>query len=205
MSLTVFEREERNTYYISSEEKGAVGLLADYIYSMILKQPNEYDRIVVVCIGTDRSTGDSLGPLVGKFLRKRRKIKKICKVWGSLDYPVHAKNLYWYLDRIQEEKPLVIAIDACLGKMENIGKIFIHEGSIKPGSGVEKELPEIGDISICGIVNNSGLLNSLILQNTRLSHVYKMAEIISEAINKALTKFINTGSTRRVSPVFKAD
>ena len=47
--------------------------------------------IVVLCIGTDRSTGDSLGPLVGeklKFLVRNR-----VHIYGNLENPVHAKNI----------------------------------------------------------------------------------------------------------------
>lgn len=195
MSLPVIEREDKNTYYVSSEDRKAVELLADCLYNMIVNHPKQFNRIAVVCIGTDRSTGDSLGPLVGKFLDRRRKIKKICWVWGCLDYPVHAKNLHWYLGRIDKDKPLVIAIDACVGKMENIGKILIHEGSIMPGSGVEKDLHEIGDISICGVVNSAGFMTQLVLQNTRLSLVYKMAELISEAVNKTLSQLVDIRSS----------
>jgi putative sporulation protein YyaC len=206
MPLTVVKREDKTTYYISSEDKEAVELLTECLYNMIVNHPKKYDRIAVVCIGTDRSTGDSLGPLVGKFLRRRRKIKKVCRVWGCLDYPVHAKNLNWYLDRlIDKDKHLVIAIDACVGIEENIGKVLIQAGCMKPGSGVKKDLPEIGDISICGVVNFEGFMTHLVLQNTRLSLVYKMAEIISEAVNKALSQLVDIRRSSHSSLDLQAD
>lgn len=172
---------------------------------MIVNHLKQYDRIVVVCMGTDRSTGDSLGSLVDKFLDRIRKIKKICWIWGCLDYPAHGKNVHWYLGRIHNDKPLVISIDACVGKMENTGKILIHEGSIMFGRSVEKDLHEIGDISICGIVNFSGFMTQLVLQNTRLNLVYKMAEIISEAINKALSQFVDIRKGSQASLELQAD
>ena len=52
------------------------------------------DGIMFLCIGTDRSTGDSLGPLVGHMLRSRR--LKGAAVIGTLDKPVHAMNLDLY-------------------------------------------------------------------------------------------------------------
>src|SRR4051794_9429675 len=53
--------------------------------------------IVFVCIGTDRSTGDSLGPLVGSFLEE--KDISSFHVYGTLDEPIHAVNLN---DRLRE-------------------------------------------------------------------------------------------------------
>lgn len=47
--------------------------------------------IIFFCIGTDRSTGDSLGPLVGTQLIKKNLPAE--RVYGTLDRPVHAINL----------------------------------------------------------------------------------------------------------------
>ncbi len=147
---------------------------------------------IILCIGTDRATGDSLGPLIGY------KLKNISYpnvfVYGSLDEPVHAKNLQETLDMISKNHldPLIIAIDACLGKMEHVGYITIGEGALKPGAGVRKDLPPVGDLFITGIVNFSGFMDMLVLQNTRLSLVMKMADIISAGINYSFMKYFNS-------------
>jgi putative sporulation protein YyaC len=139
-------------------------------------------EIVIVCVGTDRSTGDSLGPLVGYKLKVFG--FKGGKVFGTLENPVHAVNLKETIDEINSKykNPLVIAIDACLGRSESVGAIDIKEGPLKPGSGVHKNLPAVGDLKIMGIVNVSGWMESTVLQNTRLSLVMKMADIISRSI-----------------------
>ncbi len=105
-------------------------------------------------------------------------------VYGDLDKPIHAKNLVETIDMIYEQNknPLIIAIDACLGKTEHIGYLTVGLGSVKPGAGVKKNLPPVGDIFITGIVNFSGMMDMVILQNTRLNLVMKMAEIISDGI-----------------------
>ena len=46
--------------------------------------------IIVLCIGTDRSTGDALGPLVGERLHG---VCQHARVLGNLKEPVHAVNL----------------------------------------------------------------------------------------------------------------
>ena len=132
--------------------------------------------ILVLCIGTDRSTGDSLGPLIGSKLLEH---SPPFQVIGCLEHPVHAANLAETLARIQADPPrLTIAIDASLGNMEGVGLVNIGTGTLQPGAGVNKSLPKVGDIYITGIVNVGGLMEYFVLQNTRLSLVTKMAEVI---------------------------
>ena len=38
----------------------------------------------------------------------------------------------------------------------------------KPGAGVNKDLPPVGDLYITGVVNVGGFMDYLVLQNTRL-------------------------------------
>lgn len=138
--------------------------------------------VVFVCIGTDRSTGDSLGPLVGHKITSAN--YKGMYVYGNLENPVHAKNLEEIVSRISSEcdKPFVIAIDACLGSMNHIGYVGIGTGPVRPGSGVNKDLPPIGDMFVTGIVNFGGFMDFLVLQNTRLHTVMKIADFIATGI-----------------------
>ncbi len=139
-------------------------------------------HLIVVCVGTDRSTGDALGPLIGSTLRKYN-LPNVT-VYGCLDDPVHALNLDQFVKDIDKKHPnaLILAIDACLGKSENVGYIALKSGPLKPGTGVNKTLPEVGHYHIIGIVNVGGLMEYFVLQNTRLSLVMRMSEIISQSI-----------------------
>ncbi len=144
--------------------------------------------LIIMCIGTDRSTGDSLGPLVGESLHKNC---RHAKVLGNLEKPVHATNLVQVLDELQNtyENSFIIAIDASLGRTENVGTIKIAKGALRPGAGVNKNLPPVGNFHIKGIVNVGGFMEYLVLQNTRLFTVMKMADIISIGITEGLEKF----------------
>lgn len=146
------------------------------IISWLPRNSREY---VVVCVGTDRSTGDSLGPLTGTFFSKVK--PKHMTVYGSLHKPVHAKNLNEYIDIIKSRhnNPYIIAIDACLGRTSSIGHIISGTGPLKPGAALNKQLPSIGDIHITGVVNMGGFMEYSILQNTRLSIVVDMANCIA--------------------------
>lgn len=138
--------------------------------------------IIVLCIGTDRSTGDSLGPLVGYKLKHLA--TNSIYVYGTLENPVHAKNLSDILNKINcyFSNPYIIAIDSCLGSLNNIGKIFIKNGPLLPGLALNKDLPPIGEMNITGIVNISGSFEFLVLQNTRLHTVMNLADSISRGI-----------------------
>ena len=179
----------QTTTYINSNELGAITKFTECFYSHLLQKAPYHNNILILCIGTDRATGDSLGPIIGYKL-KNFKHKNVF-VYGTLDNPVHAKNLTSVIEEISGlyVNPLIIAIDACLGKVEHVGYITVSKGFIRPGAGVNKDLPPVGDIAVTGIVNFSGLMDMLVLQNTRLNIVMKMADIISSGINHALWKY----------------
>ena len=54
-----------NRQYISVSDDNCRYLLSSSIKKYIRKKVKKHNEIVVFCIGTDRATGDSLGPLVG--------------------------------------------------------------------------------------------------------------------------------------------
>lgn len=143
-------------------------------------------RIIVVCVGTDRSTGDSLGPLVGTALAKEGSAH--FDLYGTLEEPVHAMNLSDTLLKILRttRQPYVIAVDACLGQVSSVGCIQVGSGPVRPGAGVNKELPPVGDMHMTGIVNVGGFMEYFVLQNTRLNLVVKMSEIIAQSILRAI-------------------
>ncbi|MBN2981174.1 MULTISPECIES: spore protease YyaC [Cohnella] len=142
--------------------------------------------IAVVCVGTDRSTGDSLGPLVGSLLS--RETNPQFDLYGTLDEPVHAMNLNDTLAKIMRtpRQPFVIAVDACLGQVSSVGCIQLGIGPVRPGAGVNKDLPPVGDVHLTGIVNVGGFMEYFVLQNTRLNLVMKMSDIIAQSILLAI-------------------
>jgi putative sporulation protein YyaC len=153
--------------------------LNEKIISWLPPFPREY---IVVFIGTDRSTGDALGPLAGTFLSEMQ--PKHVTIYGTLHEPVHATNLKAYVKHIKANHkwPFIIAVDACLGKDSSIGQLIAGVGPLKPGAALNKPLPSIGDIHLTGVVNISGWMEYSILQNTRLSIVFDMAYKIANIL-----------------------
>jgi len=146
---------------------------------------------IALFIGTDRSTGDALGPLAGTLFSEKK--PRHMAVYGTLHQPVHATNLEAYVNYIQKvhRNPFIIAIDACLGKSTSIGYLTAQKGPLQPGAAFNKPLPEIGDVHLTGIVNMSGFMEYAVLQNTRLAVVMDMARklaSIMEQIDESLAR-----------------
>lgn len=149
----------------------------------LLQKVNKADTApVILCIGTDRIIGDSLGPLVGTLLQRCG--AHDLPVYGTLENTVHALNLHDILPQIKKAHPgrTVVAIDASLGPAAEVGSVFIRPGSLHPGAGVSKRLPAAGDLSITGIAGTEGRQPYLSLQTARLSTIMEMAERIRDCI-----------------------
>ena len=151
---------------------------------------------VILCIGTDRIIGDSLGPVTGSILTYRisgrsalSELSDRIFVYGTLSAPVHALNLDETLREIKKKHPYypVIAVDASLGSLPYIGTAYVRSGCIQPGAGVRKRLPAAGDIAITGIAAADSTHPYLSLQTARLSVITRMAEYISQCILDACT------------------
>ena len=157
------------------------------------------DLPVVLCIGSDLVLGDSLGPLVGTFLKKRG-INSF--VYGSLYNPVTAKEIPKVKSFLKKTHPksIVLSVDAAVGEKDDVGIIKVFNGGIKPGLGVNKNLGEVGDVSIIGIVAEKTKDNKSLFNFTRLGLIYKMAEKIAggiiEYLNSLKSPFDKTDENR---------
>lgn len=145
--------------------------------------PAENFTPVVLCIGSDLSVGDSLGPVTGTKIKEKLGGLN-CYVYGTLAKPITAHEVKYMNEFLRETHPCspVIAIDAAVGLAGDIGLIKIAKRAIKPGSGANKKLSKVGDVSVMGIVAERSVFNYSLFSSTRLNVVYKMAEIISEGV-----------------------
>lgn len=169
-------------YRLPYKESGTTWKLSTYFLEHI---PFKQQPIIFYCIGTDRSTGDSLGPLTGSYLSELSLFPY--HVIGTLQDPLHALNLQERIDEATALYPdaFTVAIDACLSKRDAVGELLFHSGPISPGKAVGKELPPVGDVSIKGIVNIAGFMEQAVLQSTRLQLPFEMSRIIGRALQLA--------------------
>lgn len=138
---------------------------------------------VILCIGSDLSVGDSLGPVTGTKL-KEKLANLNCFVYGTLAKPITAHEIKYMNEFLRATHPgsTILAIDAAVGVAGDIGLLKVSKNRLAPGSGANKKLSKVGDVSIIGIVAEKSIFNYSLFSATRLNLVYKMADIISNGI-----------------------
>lgn len=134
---------EQDIYYFDSGEQEDTALCAGMLRQMIAEIMRRENRkgVLLFCIGTDRSTGDSLGPLIGHKLKRAGLKDRRITVVGTLDSPVHAmiwnRQFLWYA-------LLPGSCDrggGCIGRSDRAmwAAITHGEGALRPGLGVCKD------------------------------------------------------------------
>ncbi|MCJ8014497.1 spore protease YyaC [Paenibacillus sp. KQZ6P-2] len=149
-------------------------------FFMDIRSRHNQDQITFLCIGTDRSTGDALGPLTGS---------ELCTygfphVIGTMASPCDASSLEARITEIPDNH-IVIAIDACLGQPLSVGSYLVSDEPLFPAQSVGHALPAVGHYSVAAVVNVKGPKPYATLQMTSLYHVMTMAGQIASAAASA--------------------
>ncbi|SHK41470.1 putative sporulation protein YyaC [Hathewaya proteolytica DSM 3090] len=164
--------------------------ILDYMTSYKSNKIKKYfnGSTIIVCVGSDLLVADSLGPVVGTLLKERN---LPFPVFGTLNRPIEAQNYKKVLRHINEKYPnsTIIAIDACICKPEQVGHIFISTNPVRPGKGIGKQLPTIGNLSILAGVCPDDTEEPFINRKVRLSLVWKMAYTIAYIIEYCLEEY----------------
>lgn len=156
--------------------------LAEFLQTVGKIVPSR-DIVIPLCIGTDRSTGDAFGPLLGTRL--------VAYGWqhvvGTMDDPCDANRLSAAVSSIPEGS-IVLAFDACLGKEEDIGKFSVLAGPLQPAAatsqGASRHAP-IGHFSVAAIVGRKSIKPLWELQSASLRMVMQMANAAADAMQAA--------------------
>lgn len=156
----------------------------NYVEKEVERLIPNFGEIVVLAIGSDRVTGDCLGPLVGHTLAMRG-----VTVYGGLRSPVNALNIGEVTEIIKKRHPsaFIIAVDSAVGADEEIGKVRVIPRGLRPAAATGCPLPRVGNISVVGIVSPKRL-GAKALGEVRLGSVFSIACIIAEGIYGALMK-----------------
>ena len=140
----------------------AVQRLATEIASCRDRRPPVY-----MCIGTDKVFSDSLGPRVGSLLNEQMATPDF--VYGMIAANITAENLAACHDLIRRLHPdsQIIVIDAAVGTEDQIGN---------------KNLPQVGDLGIVGIVAERGMADFYTPSSSKEKLVNRVATFIADAI-----------------------
>ena len=149
-------------------------------------QDLELSKLIFLCIGTDRITGDAFGPLVGYKLKNLFYGEQNIKVIGDLENIVNSCNIINIVNNIKKnyENPFLIAIDAAVSNKINVGRIVVSPNKMNVGGYIKRKI-YIGDISIKGVVSKDlrdRRNNFKLLQNVSLNTVMNMADCVVQGI-----------------------
>ncbi len=178
-------------FWVNASKTGATKRLANSICKAIKEVGKEYDKIVILCVGSEKINGDMVGPVSGTFLIDMNNIADKCEVYGKLGDTVHTKNIKEVLSKIDTEKSLVISIVSCLGTEGKVGKISILRSGVIFGRGVGKTGDRVGDIAIQGVVgisNRCNMLNFNTLACMDMERVIYTSSVIKSGVIEALNK-----------------
>ncbi len=152
-------------------------------------------ELVVLCIGSDKISGDSLGPLVGGLLREKYRLP--CPVYGTEKAPVNGVNLPEYREMLTRFHPeaAVIAVDAAVGLKSELGNIKIRNGGVKAGGAVAAPHKALGRIGVLGVVAEKGNNPLEALLATPFALVEALAERIARAVALLIYRLSGLQST----------
>jgi len=160
-------------------EPEAVSELAKALDTCLPKE----GEVVFICIGTNRNILDCLGPMAGTMIKD--KVPELA-VYGTLDEPIHALNMITALRSIRNRHrgAVEVAIDASLGKPEEVGVIQVRLGSLTPGKAVNKRLPAVGSVAVTGVVAaaNDEEIGYVKTVSGSIAPVYYIARTISRSV-----------------------
>ncbi len=144
---------------------------------------------VIVCIGTTKVSGDSLGPVTGDYLKNLFRVRAF--VYGDSRRSVTASNFAEYKNYIEKNHRgcPVIALDACLGRAEEVGKIKLTDRGVQAGGALGKSLGRIGDLGLLSIVGVAGDDNLAELTRADSEYIRGLAKKTALKVTSLIEKF----------------
>jgi putative sporulation protein YyaC len=145
---------------------------------------------VVMCIGSERVSGDLLGPAVGRRLVEDYNLRAY--VYGVTGRNINGANIDFYDRFIREvhKDSKVVAVDACLGARREIGKIKVGNCGVGAGHAVRKSGKRYGDVGVVGIVAENAEDNVMQLISVEVATVEELSGRIAEYLAENLERLV---------------
>lgn len=151
----------------------------------------DYSNLAILCVGTNKIIGDSIGPIIGSNLKHME--NDFMHVFGTTCNPLDFYNARNIINNLYEnyEKPYIITIDAALSDKNRKGEIVLNKGFIKIGKALDRSICFYSNTNInCVVGKNSEYANNNLeeLLNADEKRVYEMSKIVSTGIKNVLKK-----------------
>ena len=152
-----------------------------------------FSHIVILCVGSNKIAGDSIGPIVGKKLGRLLNQKDNIVILGNLKTTLNFKNAkkVWQNIITTYQNPFIITVDSALGKKEFVNSIITNAGDIQIGSALGRSACYPSHINIKGIVGEykeDVQENINTLKNVNKKIVNRLSNEITYELYKMLEK-----------------
>lgn len=150
------------------------------------KIKKEKRKLDIICIGTNKVVGDSLGPMIGSYLKEFSGLY----VYGDMENTICRKD---EINKIRRNKNnCTIVVDSAISNVANFGDVFVTspKQNQKVGICLKKEFE--CDIMIKCIVSkytDNEAENFQNLENVDFNKLQELAYIISKGICRATKNY----------------
>lgn len=142
-------------------------------------------KLLFLCIGSEKISGDCIGPIVGTLLKEKYRIPY--PVLGTEDNSVNGANIRAYRDNIKKYFPdyKIIAVDSAVGDDKDLWTLKIREGGVRAGGALNPSVEYYGEVGILAVVGSKSgnVLDNLL--SAPYSKIVDFAERIAKTIVKA--------------------
>ena len=155
-------------------------------------------EIIVLCIGSSKIFGDSLGP---RTAEKLTLVNNDCIIYGNMRQSINGNNLAGYVSmlRIKHPDAVIVAVDACLTThAEDIGLVKLLPYGVNAGKAVKRNALPVGEFSVIGIVGeyNSDVYATLnAVSPTLMNELVEKAAILTSLAVKKLKNGMTIAET----------
>lgn len=141
-------------------------------------------KLLFLCIGSEKISGDCIGPIVGTLLKEKYRLP--FPVLGTEENSVNGTNIRAYKENIKKHFPdyKIIAVDSAVGDEKDLWTIKIREGGVRAGGALDPKVEYVGEVGILAVV---GSKKGNVLENL-LAAPYSRIVDFAERIAKTIVK-----------------
>lgn len=145
---------------------------------------------VFACVGTNKVVFDTFGPLCGELLKQ-----KGIPYYGDFDDNINSvtmgRKLHEIYKKDKRQNANIVAIDAAVTEENSkVNKMEFKDRGVKPGAGVGKNFPMIGDNSILLFTLNREDLNTTMQYYRKGNYIGRKKDLSDREVIKNNAKIL---------------
>ena len=142
--------------------------------------------LMFVGVGTTKAYLDSCGPKICSELKRNN-----LTVFGTVEDQFHGTNIERKINVLNDiyKNKFKIAIDSCVSEAKEINSIILDNEGLKPGAGMNKIFPRVGDFSLKIVMSDSAdeIIKYTTTSNCEVNELKEVFNRVDRAVQKTYT------------------